>query len=314
MKNKKRVLFRRRYKKFQGGHLKFQDYIDHFISFGYQCDLFLEKESIEDENINWSAYNRVDSYQPEKYDLLFLEGLDWQKLIPQKPVVQKIPKINLIQHPRHAVPGTKRHSYLKEKAIRICVSKYVEKSILDTGLVNGPVFTIGNGIRAEEIEFESPKSIDLLIVGINNKKTARKVFRLLSLKHTFSNLKFKLINKELPRGIFLETLEQSKIVLLFPENEEGFYLPALEGMAKGCLVICPDCGGNRDFCIDGENCLITDMSSKGMMKIIRRSVQMNIEERRKIVSNGVQTAREHSIKDERRQFKKIIDQIDELYK
>ena len=35
---------------------------------------------------------------------------------------------------------------------------------------------------------------------------------------------------------------------------EGFYLPALEAMALGSLVICPDCIGNRSFCLPGRNC------------------------------------------------------------
>ena len=37
---------------------------------------------------------------------------------------------------------------------------------------------------------------------------------------------------------------------------EGFCLPLLEAMAAGCPVICTDAHGNRDFSVDGKNCLM----------------------------------------------------------
>jgi len=43
---------------------------------------------------------------------------------------------------------------------------------------------------------------------------------------------------------------------------EGFYLPALEGMAVGTLVIFPDCIGNRSFCLSGYNCFRPDYTTE----------------------------------------------------
>ncbi len=37
---------------------------------------------------------------------------------------------------------------------------------------------------------------------------------------------------------------------------EGFCLPILESMATGGAVVCTDAHGNRDFCIDEQNCLM----------------------------------------------------------
>ena len=39
-------------------------------------------------------------------------------------------------------------------------------------------------------------------------------------------------------------------------RHEGFCLPVLEAMATGLPVVCTDAHGNRDFCRDGENCLM----------------------------------------------------------
>ena len=41
-------------------------------------------------------------------------------------------------------------------------------------------------------------------------------------------------------------------------THEGFCLPPLESMATGGAVVCTDAHGNRDFCDDGENCLIPE--------------------------------------------------------
>jgi glycosyltransferase involved in cell wall biosynthesis len=45
-------------------------------------------------------------------------------------------------------------------------------------------------------------------------------------------------------------------VFVQTSTHEGFALPPLEAMATGGAVVCTDAHGNRDFCVDGENCLM----------------------------------------------------------
>jgi GT2 family glycosyltransferase len=45
-------------------------------------------------------------------------------------------------------------------------------------------------------------------------------------------------------------------VFIQTSTHEGFALPPLEAMATGGAVVCTDAHGNRDFCLDGENCLM----------------------------------------------------------
>ena len=47
-------------------------------------------------------------------------------------------------------------------------------------------------------------------------------------------------------------------VFVQTSTHEGFCLPPLEAMATGGAVVCTDAHGNRDFCVDGENCLIPE--------------------------------------------------------
>jgi len=53
-------------------------------------------------------------------------------------------------------------------------------------------------------------------------------------------------------------------------THEGFCLPALEAMATGAAVVCTDAHGNRDFCVDGVNCLMPDARADDVKGAIER--------------------------------------------
>jgi glycosyltransferase involved in cell wall biosynthesis len=52
---------------------------------------------------------------------------------------------------------------------------------------------------------------------------------------------------------------------------EGFALPPLEAMATGAAVVCTDAHGNRDFCVDGVNCLMPEANAGAMSSWRQRS-------------------------------------------
>jgi GT2 family glycosyltransferase len=47
-------------------------------------------------------------------------------------------------------------------------------------------------------------------------------------------------------------------VFIQTSRHEGFCLPLLEAMATGAPVVCTDAHGNREFCINGKNCLMVE--------------------------------------------------------
>ena len=51
---------------------------------------------------------------------------------------------------------------------------------------------------------------------------------------------------------------------------EGFCLPPLESMATGGAVVTTDSHGNRDFCADGENCLMPEADADAVAAAISR--------------------------------------------
>jgi glycosyltransferase involved in cell wall biosynthesis len=62
-------------------------------------------------------------------------------------------------------------------------------------------------------------------------------------------------------------------VFLQTSTHEGFCLPALESMATGGAVVCTDAHGNRDFCVDGENCLMPEPHRPDIARALRRLLE-----------------------------------------
>jgi GT2 family glycosyltransferase/glycosyltransferase involved in cell wall biosynthesis len=59
-------------------------------------------------------------------------------------------------------------------------------------------------------------------------------------------------------------------VFVQTSTHEGFCLPPLEAMATGGAVVCTDSHGNRDFCVDGENCLMPEPAVASVSGAIAR--------------------------------------------
>jgi glycosyltransferase involved in cell wall biosynthesis len=88
-------------------------------------------------------------------------------------------------------------------------------------------------------------------------------------------------------------------------RHEGFCLPPLEAMAAGCPVVCTDAGGNRDYCRDGENCLITEPTPEAVAAALRR-VLSDAPLRERLVAAGLRTADEYG-------WEQRIDALEQFY-
>jgi glycosyltransferase involved in cell wall biosynthesis len=251
MADKKRILFHRNYKKFSGGHLKVFDYFNHAKSSNFWVpEIFFTPSSKPDHP--WRCEGGiVRSFDPNGADCLFIAGLDWNALSPFPGVEARIPVLNLIQHIRHAEPDDPRHAFLSRRAIRICVSPEVADVLESTRRCNGPIHVISNGIDFALLP-ELRACVGVFIAGMKRPGLANALCARLRARSVAVECRTELLD----RAEFLRCMASARIVVTLPNETEGFFLPPLEAMALGRAVICPDCVGNRSFCIDGETCLM----------------------------------------------------------
>jgi glycosyltransferase involved in cell wall biosynthesis len=76
-------------------------------------------------------------------------------------------------------------------------------------------------------------------------------------------------------------------------RHEGFCLPPLEAMAAGTPVVCTDAHGNRDFCRDGDNCLVVEPHPEAVAAALRR-VLTEPDLRGRLVEGGLATVGEYA--------------------
>ena len=97
-----------------------------------------------------------------------------------------------------------------------------------------------------------------------------------------------------PSDEHLNRLINQAGAFILTSRHEGFALTILEAMSAGTPVITTDCHGNRDFCSDGENCLmVKDKDHAALTVAIRRMLQ-DAGLRDRLVEGGLQTARSFS--------------------
>ncbi|MEM1319713.1 MAG: hypothetical protein AAGG75_05615 [Bacteroidota bacterium] len=325
----KRVLFYRRLKRFlagtNGGNLKVRDYFDHvYHSDQYAPYIYFSEETIWHDNPGnvWQSLRAeaLPKWEVQDSDLLFFSGADWLVLNEADRRRPPAPVINIAQ-PRHTRPEDKRHAFLRYPAIRIAKSPR-GADILRAYGVNGPLFCIPDAIDLKSLPpIPANKDIDILILGLKQPELARALEQRLQSLNRFRlrqlNIVAQLPPKLPTRADFLRLLARAKIVACIPlsvaEGSEGFYLPALEGMALECVVVCPHAVGNLDHCLHDYNCIVPEFTLDGLAAGVKTALQLKAPKKRKLIQQGLDTVDKHRIEKERAAFLDLLHQAPELW-
>jgi len=292
-----------------------RDYFRHLeLAAGYEPAVYFTPASAWDESNPWFAQRSevCPTWTPETADALFLGGLDWLALDPEKAKNWPAPTFNLIQHIRHTDHAHPLFQFLPNKAIRLCVSEEVADAVRASGKANGPVFAIPNGVDfgglPQRIE-DSQHDIDLLIVGLKNREMAEE------LQHAFAmhDLRIEALFDLLPRAEFLGKIARSTTTAFLPNQTEGFYLPALEAMLLGSLVVCPDCIGNRSFCLDTINCFRPAYALPQIIDAVSTATTLPSADRERLLAEATRTASGHDIARERTAFYDVLNKMRDLW-
>lgn len=305
----------------RGGHLKHSHYYGHVARTpGFQPRITFTGASptgalaAEREEL-WppGAAGAAGRWAPEPDDVLFLAGVDWRYLYGEGLGKLPNPRINLVQHVRHAHEGTELYGYLAHRAVRICVSREVADAIGGTGRVNGPVVAIPNGMERMPIMdcagVAEPKRNQVLIAGYKEPGLARALAGRLS----SMGIEHLLLTEFRARDDYLDLLAKSRVAVCLPRAEEGFYLPALEAMGLGCTLVTLDCVGNRSFCRHGENCLIAEPEVESLAIVTAEALRLPAERRSGLLREAAATASAHTLEAERERFQAVLRDIDRIW-
>jgi hypothetical protein len=310
-----RTLFHRSLNRFSGGHLKVWDYFNHVLqSPRHAPRVYFAPGSLWDENNPWrkSRDHTTSEWDVAAADVLFLAGRDWRMLSGSQRREPPVPVVNLIQHVRHAAPDDPRRRFLTHRAVRICVSQETAEAISGTGLVNGPVFVIPNGIDLAALPTAAhpdERPHDIVIAGLKAPQLADRIRR--ELEPT--GKKIVSLTTQIPRADFLANLAAARIAVLLPNAAEGFYLPAIEAMALGTLVVCPDCVGNRSFCVPDENCLRPAHDEPAIVLAARAALALPAAKTTAMLAAARETAERHSIHAERAAFLAVLNDLEQIW-
>ena len=328
------VWFHREYTRLYGGHLKHAHYFGHVARLpGFTPRITYTGEPAtaalaRERSQLWppGEAGAAARWTPGRDDVLFLAGVDWRYLAAQGLDALPNPRVNLIQGVRHA-HDTELYGYLAHRAVRVCVSKEVADAIKSTGQVNGPVFAIPNAV---DVRFQGPTRRGLgwrsglkpwalarrhlqppttTIIGYKRPDLAQA----LSHRLNRAGVRHRLLLSFLPRHQFLATLVASSVAVCLPLSEEGFYLPALEAMATGCVTITLDCIGNRGFCHHQDNCLIAEPTAESLTTAVQEALNQSPGRRKAMLRQAKLAAERHSLAAERTQFHDLLKNIHQIW-
>jgi glycosyltransferase involved in cell wall biosynthesis len=110
---------------------------------------------------------------------------------------------------------------------------------------------------------------------------------------------------EAPSDEEVNELLNRATIFVQTSRHEGFCLPPLEAMAAGAAVVCTDAHGNRDFCRDGENCLLVEATPEAVSAGIDRLLR-DPALRERLEEGGFETAKRY-------QWERRIDEVEAFF-
>jgi len=298
----KRIIFVRAFRRETGGNAKVRDYFQHAAAHP-QLDAYVwfTPDSAPREGTLWEAVppdRVVVDADLRAYDYVFVNGKDWRLIPPGETRV-----IHLVQHLGYADDAELR-GYLRRRAIRFCTSRAAYDAA--SPFANGPLHFVPAAI--DDALFEPGPSRDAGSVTIWGWKDPAFAGQLADALRSEGVAPSMLSERWRPRGEILDALATTDVLVAIPNASEGLFLPPLEAMARGCVVVCSDAIGNREYCSDGETVLQPPRGdvaahSAAVLRLLRDDAL-----RERLRARGQVYAQTRRMADERRAVQRALSQ------
>jgi hypothetical protein len=253
-----------------GGVVKVFDYLIHALELGYEAHVHCPLAIGDDEPLfKIPRFVALPDHPRVRFDerIAFGMGTDDWAVFSWPPHYEEIARgmsaghghervIHLVQNTRHANP-TFANGYAVRLLARPMARIMVAHEVMDacrphlnphsasTTIVEAhdwPYFHrrrsggLSSPIRVAYTTWKSD-------IGVQVQRAAERRYAFRSIRQTASWQEVR------------DLLHWCDVFLCCPGPEEGFYLPGLEALAAGAIVVTPDVGGNRAYCKFGENCV-----------------------------------------------------------
>jgi len=195
---------------------------------------------------------------------------------------------------------------LSRPGLRICVSHELAAAVLPhtTACVAG----IPNGISLDLFAPDQKERGSVVVWARKNPAMGKAIRSGLKLR----GIEVTLLTRPVVRAEFAGLLSRTDLFVGLPKGAErgweGFFLPALEAMASGCVVVCADAIGNRSFCIDGRTCRIPPFGDvEGHVRIVEELLADDVQAER-FRLEGRRASEAYTLDSERDEFYRVVDE------
>ncbi|MGC8543624.1 MAG: glycosyltransferase family 4 protein, partial [Vulcanisaeta sp.] len=128
------------------------------------------------------------------------------------------------------------------------------------------------------------REVPIHAVLISGGNAVERIFR--EVKPEFDHTVFRGVSDDL-----MARLYSSSDVFIFTSYKESFGLPPLEAMASGTAVITTDCGGDRDYAVNGYNSLVVPPGDPSAVANATIRVLKDGKLKERLVEGGLETAK-----------------------
>lgn len=150
------------------------------------------------------------------------------------------------------------------------------------------------------------KNLDFTIQGWQAMGEERPELLLYGAESELARLDKKITYVTRPSNAEVNKIFNECTVFIQTSRHEGFCLPLIEAMATGAPIVCTDAHGNRDFCVDGKNCLIVEHDDvEGLRKALTKLFN-DPELRKRISAEARKTAAAY-------EWDKVIKKVAKFY-
>lgn len=217
--------------------------------------------------------------------------------------------IHIIQNVRHANPaweGGYPRRLLARPMSRIYTNDVVRDAVV--GLVHDgcpqAVIPLGHDVRFFASERGGMGSPIHVVYPTWKSHVGVEVAALLGGDDRFT---FEAIEGVVAPADLRDAYRRADVVLGGPIAEEGFYMPGLEAMASGALLIVPNAGGNMAYCRFGDNCLEARLEdAASYVEALRTVAAMTSTQVEAMTASGLATAARHTLEQEREGFQRFL--------